>query len=76
VTPAQARERAWTDDERTGVADRVDTQFVGSPSTVIAGLETLVKATGADELLITTITTDHADRVRSHELLAEAWSAR
>ena len=30
--------------------------------------------TGADELLVTTITTDHADRVRSTELLAEAWN--
>lgn len=74
VTPEQARQRAWTDAERAGVADRVDTQFVGSPQTVRDGLQTLVGATGADELLITTITTDHADRVRSHELLAEAWS--
>ena len=76
VTPPVARAREWTDDERDGVADRVDTQFVGSPSTVVKGLETLVGATGADELLITTITTDHADRVRSHELLAEAWAQR
>ncbi|MEJ2889844.1 LLM class flavin-dependent oxidoreductase [Actinomycetospora aeridis] len=76
VTPEQARARPWSEDERAGVADRVDTQFVGAPATVVAGLETLVKATGADELLVTTITTDHADRVRSHELLAEAWAAR
>jgi luciferase family oxidoreductase group 1 len=75
VTPEQARARAWTEAERAGVADRVDTQFVGSPDTVRDGLEILVKATGADELLVTTITTDHADRVRSHELLAQAWSA-
>jgi alkanesulfonate monooxygenase SsuD/methylene tetrahydromethanopterin reductase-like flavin-dependent oxidoreductase (luciferase family) len=53
----------------------VDTQFVGSPETVRDGLEILVKATGADELLVTTITTEHADRVRSHELLAQAWAA-
>lgn len=76
VTPAQARAREWTDEERTGVADRIDTQFVGAPATVVAGLETLVKVTGADELLVTTITTEHVDRVRSHELLAEAWAAR
>jgi luciferase family oxidoreductase group 1 len=74
VTPAQARERAWTAEERAGVADRIGTQFVGSPETVVAGLETLVRATGADELLLTTITTDPADRVRSHRLLAEAWA--
>jgi hypothetical protein len=32
--------------------------------------------TGADELLITTITHRHADRVRSYELLAKAWDGR
>ena len=75
VTSEQARARTWTDAARAGVADRVDTQFVGSPETVRDGLEILVKATGADELLTTTITTHHAARVRSYELLAEAWSA-
>ena len=76
VTPARARARAWTDQEREAVADRVDTQFVGSPSTVRAGLETLVAATDADELLVTTITHDHADRVASYRLLAAEWAAR
>ena len=33
-------------------------------------------ATGADELIITTITHQHADRVRSYELLAEEWARR
>jgi len=33
---------------------------------VAAGLERLTEATGADELVITTITHDHADRVRSY----------
>lgn len=73
VTPAQARERRWTDLERAGVADRVDTQFVGSPATVTERLATLARVTGADEVLVTTITTTHADRVRSAKLLAEAW---
>jgi hypothetical protein len=34
------------------------------------------EATGADELIITTITHDHDDRVRSYELLTEEWSRR
>lgn len=76
VTPGEARVREWTAAERAGVADRVDTQIVGSPSTVCDGLEVLACATGADELMITTITTDHADRVRSHELVARRWFAR
>jgi alkanesulfonate monooxygenase SsuD/methylene tetrahydromethanopterin reductase-like flavin-dependent oxidoreductase (luciferase family) len=75
VTPAEARAREWTDAERTAVVDRVDTQIVGSPAAVVAKLATLARVTGADELVVTTITTDHADRVRSTELLAEAWAA-
>ncbi|MGD9525683.1 LLM class flavin-dependent oxidoreductase [Pseudonocardia sp.] len=76
VTPAEARARAWTADERAAVQDRIDTQVVGSPSTVVERLATLARVTGADELLVTTITTDHADRVRSTELLAKAWAGR
>ena len=65
----------WTDQARELVADRVATQFVGSPETVAERLRTLQRVTGADELLITTIAHDHADRVRSYELLAKEWPA-
>ncbi|MEU0840736.1 MsnO8 family LLM class oxidoreductase [Streptomyces sp. NPDC005962] len=75
-TPEQARAHVWSDADRELVADRVDTQFVGSPARVADQLETLQEATGADELLITTITHRHADRVRSYELLAEEWQRR
>ncbi|MFE6161516.1 LLM class flavin-dependent oxidoreductase [Streptomyces sp. NPDC056486] len=72
-TPEEADRLEWTEEDRELVADRVDTQFVGGPETVTEGLAELQQATGADELLITTITHDHADRVRSYELLAQAW---
>jgi alkanesulfonate monooxygenase SsuD/methylene tetrahydromethanopterin reductase-like flavin-dependent oxidoreductase (luciferase family) len=75
-TPKEAREHMWTDADRELVADRIDTQFVGSPSQVADKLEQLRDATDADELLITTITHDHADRVRSYQLLAEEWQRR
>jgi alkanesulfonate monooxygenase SsuD/methylene tetrahydromethanopterin reductase-like flavin-dependent oxidoreductase (luciferase family) len=75
-TPEQARSRAWSEADRTLVADRVDTQFVGSPRQVADQLERLRDATEADELIVTTITHDHADRVRSYELLAEEWNRR
>jgi len=39
-------------------------------------LEVLRDATGADELVLTTITHDHADRVRSYQLIAEEWRRR
>jgi luciferase family oxidoreductase group 1 len=75
-TPGQARAYRWTDADRAMVADRVDTQFTGSPKQVADQLEQLQEATGADELIITTITHDHADRVRSYQLLAEEWQRR
>ena len=75
-TPEQARAHQWTDEDRALVADRVDTQFAGSPGQVADQLERLREATGADELIITTITHDHADRVRSYQLLAEEWQRR
>ena len=75
-TPQEARARTWTDEDQALVQDRLDTQFVGSPGRVADQLEQLQEATGADELLITTITHDHKDRVRSYELLAEEWSRR
>jgi alkanesulfonate monooxygenase SsuD/methylene tetrahydromethanopterin reductase-like flavin-dependent oxidoreductase (luciferase family) len=72
-SPAEAAEFQWTDEGRQLVADRVDTQIVGTPEAVVRKLATLRDATAADELVITTITHDHADRVRSYELLAKAW---
>ncbi|WP_063731421.1 MsnO8 family LLM class oxidoreductase [Streptomyces sp. RTd22] len=74
--PEEARAHSWSEADRALVADRVDTQFVGSPGRVADDLERLQEATGADELLITTITHRHADRVRSYELLAEEWRRR
>ncbi|MCA2217610.1 LLM class flavin-dependent oxidoreductase [Jidongwangia harbinensis] len=73
-TEAEALAHRWTEAERALVADRIATQFVGSPHRVAERLRTLQRVTGADELLITTITHGHADRVRSFELLAKAWS--
>ncbi|MER5512401.1 LLM class flavin-dependent oxidoreductase [Streptomyces sp. NPDC002766] len=75
-TPEEARVHSWTDEDQALVQDRLDTQFVGSPGRVADQLEQLQEATGADELLITTITHDHKDRVRSYELLAEEWRRR
>jgi luciferase family oxidoreductase group 1 len=75
-TPAEARDIPWTDEDWALVTDRVDTQFTGTAKQVADQLEQLQGATGADELIITTITHDHADRVRSYRLLAEEWSRR
>ncbi|MEU7972410.1 LLM class flavin-dependent oxidoreductase [Micromonospora sp. NPDC049089] len=73
-SPEQAAALPWADADRKLVADRVDTQFVGSPTTVAERLRTLRDVTAADELLVTTITHAHTDRVSSYELLAKEWN--
>jgi alkanesulfonate monooxygenase SsuD/methylene tetrahydromethanopterin reductase-like flavin-dependent oxidoreductase (luciferase family) len=75
-TPEEAQRIPWTHEDRALVADRVDTQFVGTAAQVADKLAVLRDATGADELIITTITHDHADRARSYQLLAEEWGRR
>lgn len=62
-----------TDEERALVDDRIVTQFVGSPSTVAERLDTLRRVTDADELVVTSVTHGHEDRLRSYELLAREW---
>jgi luciferase family oxidoreductase group 1 len=47
--------------------------IVGSPDTVADGLREVAAAYGADELIVVTITYDHAARRRSYELLGEAF---
>jgi luciferase family oxidoreductase group 1 len=46
--------------------------IIGSPETARAGLQKLASDYGADEVIIVTITHDHAARRRSYELIAEA----
>jgi alkanesulfonate monooxygenase SsuD/methylene tetrahydromethanopterin reductase-like flavin-dependent oxidoreductase (luciferase family) len=75
-TPEQARRHQWTEADLDLVADRTATQFVGTPGQVADQLERLRDATEADELIVTTITHDHADRVRSYQLLAQEWARR
>jgi luciferase family oxidoreductase group 1 len=48
-------------------------QILGSVATVMAGLADLVTATAADEVMLSTTTYGLAERIRSIELIAEAW---
>ncbi len=75
-TPADARAYPWSEADQALVGDRLETRFVGTAKSVADQLEILREATGADELIVTTITHEHADRVRSFELLAEEWAGR
>ncbi|MFJ8910120.1 LLM class flavin-dependent oxidoreductase [Amycolatopsis sp. NPDC102389] len=70
-TPEEAAAYPYTDIERVFIEDRASSSIIGSPETVHKGLETLLADTGADELMITTMVHDQADRVRSYELVSE-----
>ena len=48
---------------------------VGSPETVVRQLEAIVADLEVDELIVTTYAFDPAHRLRSFELLAQAWQA-
>jgi luciferase family oxidoreductase group 1 len=48
--------------------------IVGAPETVRAGIEQVAADYGADEVIVVTITYDHAARRRSYELIAEAFA--
>ena len=59
-TPEQASAHVWPQQDRALVEDRVETQSIGTPGQVADQLEQLQEATGADELIVTTITHQHA----------------
>jgi alkanesulfonate monooxygenase SsuD/methylene tetrahydromethanopterin reductase-like flavin-dependent oxidoreductase (luciferase family) len=65
-----------TPEQHRLVDDRLTTQFVGAPGTVVERLEALQRVTGANELLVTSITHRREDRLESHRLLADAWGLR
>jgi alkanesulfonate monooxygenase SsuD/methylene tetrahydromethanopterin reductase-like flavin-dependent oxidoreductase (luciferase family) len=62
-----------TDEQLPVVKDRLETQFVGDPDEVAERLAALQRVSDADELVVTSVTHRHEDRLRSHELLAKRW---
>ena len=62
-----------TEEQSHVVRDRTATQFVGDPDEVAHRLDSLQRFVDADELVVTSVTHGHEDRLRSHRLLAERW---
>jgi alkanesulfonate monooxygenase SsuD/methylene tetrahydromethanopterin reductase-like flavin-dependent oxidoreductase (luciferase family) len=75
-SPEEAAERQYSAAEQTVIAEATGSHVVGDPATVIALLDDLVVSIGADELMVTTSTFAHADRLASYELLGRASSDR
>ncbi|HEX3650191.1 MAG TPA: LLM class flavin-dependent oxidoreductase [Pseudonocardiaceae bacterium] len=75
-SPEEAAAYHYTEVDKAVLADRRSGSIVGGPDTVRRAIETLLAATEADELMVTTMVHDPADRMRSYELLAGLWSER
>jgi luciferase family oxidoreductase group 1 len=71
ASPEEAAAYPYTPTEREIAWDRFTSQAFGSPETVRAQLTALLERTEADELMLTTMVYDIADRIRSFELVAE-----
>jgi luciferase family oxidoreductase group 1 len=66
----EAKAYPYTERERASIAATRARFTVGGPAKVRARLDDLLAQTGADELMITTMIHNHADRLHSYELLA------
>lgn len=73
--PIDDIESYWTPMEKEQASHMLACSIVGSPETVRAGMESLVKLTGADELMVVSHIFDHPSRRRSYELVAGAASS-
>ena len=74
ASPDEALAHPYTAEERA-VADFYGRmQVVGTPEQVRARIEAIAARTGADEVMIATHAFDAADRVRSFELVAQAFA--
>jgi luciferase family oxidoreductase group 1 len=61
----------WNEFERAAVEARFGAAVIGSREHVRQGLEMFVNETGVDELMIVTVTYDHAARLGSYEMVSE-----
>jgi luciferase family oxidoreductase group 1 len=72
-SPEEAMDYSYSPPERRLADAYRSMQIVGDPQNVRARLEELAEHTAADEVMVTTNVYDHAERLRSYELLAEVF---
>ena len=71
LPPVDSMDGLWTAGERAAVESRLGAAIVGSDATVAAGMEKLIRQTGASELIVVTDTYDAANRLESYRCVAE-----
>ncbi|MEX3979062.1 LLM class flavin-dependent oxidoreductase [Paraburkholderia sp. EG287A] len=70
--PPPVEQIAANEFELAGVSHSLACSVVGDQETVRAGLASVIEQTGADELIVTAQIHDHAARLRSFEMAAQA----
>jgi luciferase family oxidoreductase group 1 len=73
LPPIDDIESYWSPSEKIQASNMLQCSVVGSRRTVRDGLARLIEQTGADELMVAAAIYDHGARLRSYEILAEAW---
>jgi alkanesulfonate monooxygenase SsuD/methylene tetrahydromethanopterin reductase-like flavin-dependent oxidoreductase (luciferase family) len=74
ASPAEAAAYPYTPIDRDRIARHRERLIVGGMDSVKRRLLSLIEATQADELMVTTMAFDHAARRHSYELLAAAFA--
>ena len=70
-TPEEAAEHDFSAAEEASISSLTGSAVIGGPETARERFDELLADTAADELMVTTMVHDHADRIRSYELVAE-----
>lgn len=72
VPPVENMDSVWSAQEKIAVGSMLGLLIMGGPIKVRQKLDALIEATGADEIIITSDTYEHSDRLQSYEYIAKA----
>lgn len=73
--PVDDMNALWHPTEAQRVLTQLRESIWGTPDVVRAGLEDLVRRTGADEIMVNSWIHDADARIRSHQLIAGCWNS-
>jgi luciferase family oxidoreductase group 1 len=71
--PVDSMDGLWQPHERASVDSMLNASIVGDRAQVKAQLQALTETTRANEIIIHSMIHDHAARLRSYEIVADAW---
>ncbi len=70
--PVENMDSLWNEPEKAAVESMLGLMITGAPKKIRNHLDSFIEMSGADELIITSDTFAHADRLKSYEYIAQA----